>query len=346
MNDTALNVTYLEVRPDWLARGREEILEPDLPIVDPHHHLWDRPGWRYLFDDLLADIGSGHKIVATVFCEARAMRRADGPEEMRVVGETEFVNGVAAISASGLYGPTRIAAGIVGHVDLRLGARAKPVLEAQIRAGGGRFRGIRHIGSWSDVPGLMNPGHPAPRRLFGDKTFREGFALLAPLGLSFDAWLYHPQVDDVTDLARAFPDTKIVMNHVGGPLGIGPYRGRRDEIFAEWKRSMLELAKCPNVSVKLGGLGMRFGGFDFFQQPEPPSSRQLADAWRPYLETCIEAFGPGRGMFESNFPVDKGSCSYPAVWNAFKRVAAGATAEVKADLFSRTAAKFYRLKLD
>lgn len=334
---------YLPVRQEWLSRWHEDILEPELPIVDPHHHLWDRGGWRYLLDELLADLTSGHNILATVFVQCRSMQRADGPEELRPVGETEFVNGVAAMSASGGYGQTQICAGIVGHADLQLGARVRAVLEAHVRAGGGRFRGIRHIAAWDADASTMNPGNPAPPRMLADSAFREGFAQLAPLNLSFDAWLYHPQIEELTDLARAFPDTRIVLNHVGGPLGIGVYADRRDEVFTGWQHSISDLATCPNVHVKVGGLGMRINGFGFEQALEPPSSQALADAWRPYVETCVEAFGAGRCMFESNFPVDKGSYPYAAYWNACKRLAAGASADEKADLFSRTAARFYQI---
>jgi len=335
--------TYLPVRDDWLMRRTEPALEPDLPIVDPHHHLWERPGWRYMFSDLLADLATGHRIVATVFVQARAMHRAEGPEEMRPVGETEFVNGVAAMSASGGYGAARVCAGIVGHADLRLGARVQPVLEAHIRAGGERFRGIRHISAWDADTSLMNPGYPVPPGLLADTAFREGFARLAPLNLSFDAWLYHPQIDALTALARAFPDTRIVLDHVGGPLAIGAYAGRREEIFPLWKKSIQALAGCDNVHAKLGGLGMRINGYDFHERPDPPSSDDLANAWRPYIETCIEAFGAGRCMFESNFPVDKGSYSYGVCWNAFKRLAAACSATEKRALFSGTASRFYRL---
>jgi len=302
---TAAPSPYLHVREDWLRRRREVVLEPELPIVDPHHHLWDRPGWRYLLDDLLADIDTGHNIVATVFIQCRSMHRSGGREELRPVGETEFVNGVAAMSASGLYGPTRICAGIVGHVDLRLGARAEAVLAAHVQAGGGRFRGIRHITAWDADPTVLNPAYSPPPGLLADATFRQGFAKLAPLGLSFDAWLYHPQIDELADLARAFPDTRIVLNHVGGPLAIGSYEGKREEVFPNWAASIRGLARCPNVCVKLGGIGMRINGYDFHEQVDPPSSEALAAAWKPYIETCIAAFGASRCMFESKRKINK-----------------------------------------
>jgi L-fuconolactonase len=341
----AVSPYYIPIREEWLARRQEPIIEPALPIVDPHHHLWDVDRARYLLDELRADTGSGHNIVATVFVEARAMRRAHGPVEMRPVGETEFVNGVAAMSASGLYGSTRHCAGIVGHADLTLGGRVEPVLEAHLRAGGGRFRGIRYITAWDADASVRNPAYSPPQGLLGDSAFREGFAVLGRLGLSFDAWLFHPQIGEVADLARAFPGTSIVLNHVGGPIGVGAYAGKRAEEFPGWAASIKALAACPNVYVKLGGLGMRLGGFGFHELAEAPSSEMLAAAWRPYVETCIEAFRADRAMFESNFPVDKGSYSYPVFWNACKRLAQGASDTEKAALFSDTAARFYRLDL-
>jgi L-fuconolactonase len=340
---TAPIVHYLPVRQDWLDRHKEPILEPELQIVDPHHHLWDRPGWRYLLDELLADAGSGHNIVATVYVQARSMLRASGPQELRPVGETEFVNGVAAMSASGGYGKTRACAAIVGHADLALGARVESVLAAHLSAGGDRFRGIRHITAWDADSSLLNPAYSPPSGLMAEPRFREGLAVLGRLGLSFDAWLYHPQIDQLTDLAQAVPQTRIVLNHVGGPIGISAYAGRQAEVFPGWAASIKALAACPNVHVKLGGLGMRLGGFGFHLEPEPPSSETLAAKWRPYIETCITAFGASRAMFESNFPVDKGSYSYPVFWNACKLLAAGASRTEKADLFAGTAARFYRI---
>jgi predicted TIM-barrel fold metal-dependent hydrolase len=336
--------THLPVRADWLAARQEEIIEPDLPIVDPHHHLVDRANTgRYLLPDLLADTGSGHNIVATVYLEWLSMYRKDGPTELRPVGEVEFANGVAAMSASGTYGKTQVCAGIVGYADLMLGSAVEKVLEAMIMAGGGRFRGIRYITASHPDEAARGSSVNREAHLLMDAKVREGFAKLAPLGLTFDAWMYFAQLGELVDLARAFPGTQIVLNHIGGAIGIGPYAGKRDDVFAEWKSKIVELGRCPNVHIKLGGLGMRLFGFDVHTAPIAPSSEQLAALWRPYVETCIEAFGPQRAMFESNFPVDKGSGGYQAFWNAFKRIAAGCSAAEKTALFSGTASRFYRL---
>jgi L-fuconolactonase len=337
--------THLAVRPDWLALQQEEILEPELAIVDAHHHLWDHSGNRYFVQDLLGDLATGHRVLATVAVEANTMHNQDAPPALRPVGETEFLNGAAALCASGAYGPCRVAAGIVGHANLLLGGEVKPVLEAHLRAGGGRFRGIRFSAVWHPDPAARASLATPPPYVMADETFREGFAQLAPLGLSFDAWIYHTQIAELTDLARRFPQTTIVVNHAGGVIGIGPYAGRREAVAQEWLASMRELATCPNVFVKLGGFGMRLYGFDLASRARPASSQELADCWRPYVEGCIELFGAQRCMFESNFPVDKGSCSYAVLWNAFKRLAQGASATDKQALFSGTAAQAYRLAL-
>jgi L-fuconolactonase len=260
-----------------------------------------------------------------------------------VVGETEFVAGVAAMADSGRYGPVRACEAIVGRADLSLGAAVADVLKAHIAAGGGRFRGIRHAAGWDASDEVRNSHTEPSEHLYLEPAFREGFARLAPNGLSFEAWQYHTQLPDLLDLARAFPDTKIMLDHVGGPLGIGPYAGRRDEIFQDWRANIRALGQCPNVWVKLGGLGMAICGFEHHRRAVLPDSAELAGAWRPYIETCIEAFGPKRGMFESNFPVDKVSCSYEALWNAFKRIASGASAAEKARLFKASARDFYRM---
>jgi len=337
---------HLAVRPDWLARRQEAALEPDLPIIDPHHHLIDRPeSGCYLLPDLLADVGSGHNVVATVYLEWLSMYRADGPVAMRPVGEIEFANGVAAMCASGGYGKTRACSGIVGHGELSLGARVREVLEAMIVAGGGRFRGIRYITASDPEQAQWGAVQTRPENMLLDPTVREGFAQLAPLGLSFDTYMYHPQLGDLLDLARAFPGTPICLNHVGAPIGLGRYKGKRDAVFVDWRARIRELAACPNVHVKLGGLGMKVFGFDVHEGELPPSSEQLAAAWRPYIETCITAFGTKRAMFESNFPVDKGSYGYGVYWNACKLLAKGASASEKAGLFHGTASRFYRLAL-
>ena len=344
----------------------EPILEPDLPIVDPHHHLWIRPVAavveapppshafervvrgvpRYLLDELIADTrGAGHNVVATVFVECGAMYRAYGPEAYRGVGETEFVNGVAAMSASGLFGPIRACAGIVSRADLMLGDEAAKVLEAHIAAGNGRFRGIRNSASFDEDSRVLGPLARYPAGLYRADAFRAGFKHLAKLGLSFDAWLLEPQLPDLIDLARAFPDTTIVLDHVGTPLGIASYEGRRPERFDIWRDNVRALAKSDNVNVKLGGLAMAFCNFPSFLSDPPAPSAQLAEEWRPYIETCIEAFGPDRCMFESNFPVDIGSCDYATLWNAMKRLAAGYSADDKTAMFSGTASRVYRLEL-
>lgn len=332
---------------EWLAQTVEAAVEPDLPICDPHHHLWDRQparvAPRYLLDEILADTGAGHNVVSTVFIECGAMYRNDGPEALRPVGETEFVNGVAAMSASGLYGKTRVAAGIVGTADLRLGAAVGEVLDAQIVAGGGRCRGIRRAAAWdADTAVPAHRTKPGPG-LFLRDDFRAGFAQLAPRKLTFEAWCYNRQIPDVTALARAFPETTIVLNHFGGPIGVGPYAGRAQEVYAEWRGSIAELATCPNVVAKLGGINMEVNGFGWHERPRPPGSRELAEATRHYYEFTIEKFGADRCMFESNFPVDLASCSYTVLWNSFKRLTAKCSATEKARLFHDTAARVYRL---
>ena len=332
---------------DWLTLTVEAPLEPDLPICDPHHHLWDsrtaRLAPRYLLDEILEDVQSGHNVVSTVFIECGSMFKAAGPEAMRPVGETEFVNGIAAMSASGQYGPARIAAGIVGTVDLRLGDAAAAVLDAHLVAGGGRFRGIR-LGATRDASDAI-PNHRTnpPQGLLLRQDFRAGFAQLAPRQLTFEAWCYHHQIPEVTDLARAFPDTTIILDHFGGPIGIGPYAGKADEVYAQWCAHIRELATCDNVVAKLGGINMEVNGFDWHTQPRPPTSQGLVDATRHYYDYTLEHFGAERCMFESNFPVDKASCSYTVLWNAFKRLAAGASAGEKAKLFHDTAVRVYRL---
>lgn len=336
-----------EARDAWVNQVREDILEPQLPIVDPHHHLWDartEPMPRYLLEDVLDDIDSGHNVTSTVFLQCASMYRKFGPERFQPVGETEFVNGIAATSASGNFGPTQIAAGIVGYVDMLLGAEVEDVLVEHIKVGGGRFKGVRFSsGADTDDEVRRHIRKAVPEKLLEDHRVRDAFSKLAPLGLSFDCWLYFTQLSDTLSLARAFPDTTIIVNHVGGVLGLGRYANRRQDVFVEWKKGIESIAREPNVVIKLGGLTMKTVGFGFHQRKVPPTSSELAEAWRPYIETCIESFGVDRCMFESNFPVDRDGCSYPVLWNAFKRITASLSNSEKTALYSRTAERTYRL---
>ena len=342
------SVNYLPIRPDWLSAHDEEALDPTIAIVDSHHHIYDRPGVHYLLDEYLDDIACGHDIRASVFVQARAMHRADGPVEFRPIGETEFVNGVAAMSASGIYGASRVCAGIVGFADLNLGDAVRPVLERQLMAGGGlpsaggRFCGIRQTLCWDEDPQLLNPAYPTSETMMDSDDFRRGFANLASLDLSFDAWAFFHQLSALARLANAFPDTQIVLNHCGGIIRIQDYANRHD-VYEVWKTGISELARCPNAMIKLSGLGMRLGGFGFEDSPHAPTSKQLATAWQPWVEHCIEAFGSDRCMYGSNFPVDKGSYSLKVGLNALKRLTATLGEEARADIFLRTAKRFYRL---
>ena len=330
-------------REAWLKLTIEAPIDPDLPICDPHHHLWDRPNDRYLLEELLEDTGGGHRIVQTVFVECKSRYKKDGPEEMQPVGETEFVQGIADQVARGQYGVTAVASGIVGYADLSLGSKVAPVLEAHIAASKNRFRGIRHISVWTASPADIMASYNAPKGLLLDPKFREGFACLQKYGLSFDAWLYFPQLMELVDLARAFPEIAIVVDHIGSLVRVGPYAGKNDEVFRDWKRGIAALAACPNVSVKLGGLGTPRCGFGWYEQAAPPGSAEMAKGLAPYFNWCIEQFGVERCMFESNFPVDKISFSYTVMWNAFKRLSKDFTPQERAALFHDTATKVYQL---
>lgn len=322
--------------------NEEEIIEPDLPICDPHHHLWDFPTSRYFLEEFLNDIGDGHRIESTIYVECGSFYRADGPELRKPAGEVEFAAGQSAMSASGRFGPTRVAQGIIGHANMMAGAAVEETLAALVEAAPRRLRGVRHIAMWDPDDNIHGYGDVGPQML-EQPAFREGFAKLAQFGLVFDACVYYPQIRDVIALADAFADQTIILDHMGGLLGIGGYAGRRDEIFVAWKSAIQELAKRPNVRVKLGGLGQKVLGFQFHKVTPLPTSEVLADAWRPYIMTCIEAFGADRAMFESNFPMDRPSCSYRTMWNAFKRLAQGASPSEKAALFKDSAQRVYGL---
>ena len=340
----------------------EAILEPDLAIIDPHHHLWDlRPMMGafpeplhpfiaaisltpyYTFNEVHADATSGHNVIGTGFMECGAFYTAGASDALKVVGEIEYVNGVAAQSASGLYGNLRLCDAIVGHADLTLGAKAGEVLDA-LSAASTRFKGIRHAAAWDADPAVLGPPFHHPGGLYMDTKFREGFAELGKRGLTFDAWLLEPQLDDVLSLASAFPDQPICLDHCGTPLGMASYHGKLHERFDIWREKITAIGQCQNVSVKLGGLAMSFAGLPDHGPAAGLSSEVLAAMWRPYIETCIEAFGPNRAMFESNYPVDKWGASYATLWNAFKRLTHGASADEKRALYAGTAARFYGME--
>ncbi len=330
---------------DWLGTTVEPAFDRDQPIIDPHHHLWDARAdgrlLRYFLDELLEDTNDLN-VRQTVFIECSAMYRADGPEHMRPVGETEYVAGVSAQSASGIYGDMRACTGIVGHANLMLGAAVGDVLDAHMEISS-RFRGIRHHASWDSSPDVPNSRIEPGAHVYLNETYREGFAELGKRNLSFEGWLYHPQIPELTDLARAFPETTIILNHLGGPLGIGPYAGRQDEVFADWRESITELATCENVVAKVGGIQMVINGFGWHEQERAPSSDELLEANRRWYEHTIQSFGPDRCMFESNFPVDKASCSYTVLWNQFLKLVADYPADEKNAMFHDTALRAYRL---
>jgi L-fuconolactonase len=332
---------------DWLALTQEPTLEPEIPICDPHHHFWDFrteriPYQRYLLHELSADINSGHNVRSTVFIETRAMYRPDGPEELRPVGEVEFVQGLAAASASGLYGPARAAAAIVGHANLNLGERVEPVLEALQAASPKRFRGIRQSAAWDPHPEVERR---APEGQLASEKFRAGARVLARRGLSLDTTLYFPQLPELADFAKAVPDLTIILNHIGGLLRVGPYAHRDDEVLDTWRRGIAAVATCPNINIKLGGVGQPRYGFDWYARTKPIGSEELAESLAPLMTYCIEQFGPDRCMFESNFPPDKVSYSYNVLFNAFKRLSRGYSAAERAAMFHDTAARVYRIKV-
>ena len=330
-------------RDDWLQPFSEEVLEPSLPIIDPHHHLWDRVGGtRYLLDELLLDT-AGHNVRQTVFVECNSMYRADAPDALKYVGETEFVRGIAAQSNHGQYGDMRVATGIVSMADLLLGAEVQEVLESHIAASPETFRGIRYKTAWAvDEVGVI-PGGASDAEIMTSRSFFDGFSMLAKYDLSFDAWLLHPQLDELTGLAGKFPDTTIVLDHLGGPIGIGPYAQNRDEVFRDWHSALSRVAQHENVFLKVGGIQMPINGFGWHEHESAPTSDELLVKNRDWYLTAIELFGPERCMFESNFPVERQSCSYTAVWNQFKKLSSDFSDSERAALMHDTALKAYRL---
>ena len=323
----------------WLASTKEEPVGPLEEIVDPHHHLWDFPTGTYLLPELHDDTGSGHNVTQTVFIECGAGYRAEGPEYLRSVGEIEFVRAQAELSAR--QEGAEIAA-IVGFADLTRGEAVEEVLAAQENAGGGRFRGIRHASAWDQSDEIREP----PAGLLGHDNFRAGFATLGRMGFTFDAWMFHPQVEELVELVAALPETPVVLDHLGGPLGIGPYAGNRDEVRSTLRPALEALAQHEQVVVKVGGIGMSIYGVGLNRLPEAPTSEHVANVWSEDIRHCVDTFGPERCMFESNFPVDRQGCSYTVLFNAFQRIAdqAGWSALERSQLFSGTARRFYRIE--
>ncbi|MGQ4807680.1 hypothetical protein NKDENANG_01035 [Candidatus Entotheonellaceae bacterium PAL068K] len=332
---------------DWLALTPETTLEPEIPICDSHHHFWvSRPEpvdyQQYLLKDLAADINSGHNVRSTVFIEAKSSYCSDAPEEMRPVGEVEFVERIAAKSARGQYGPGRAAAAIIGHADLKLGDKVRPVLEALQAASPSRFRGIRHSVGWDPSPELVNRDMQG---VLSSNSYRAGARVLANLGLCLENSLYFKQLPELAAFAKAIPDLTIVLNHIGGLLRIGPYANRDDDVLAEWRRGIATVAACPNIIIKLGGVGQLRYGFYWHERRKPIGSEELAESLFPLMHYCIEQFGPYRSMFESNFPVDKVSYSYNVLYNAFKRLSKGYSATERAAMFHDTAVRVYRIEV-
>lgn len=343
-DDTASSAAPAAPEPGsqaWLELVREDVVDPDAGIVDPHHHLWPPDGaLPYGPAELEADVGDGHRIEATVFMQCGAAYRSSGPEHLRPVGETEFVVQAAATTSRPLM------AGIVAHADLRLGAQLDEVLDAHEQAGRGLFRGIRHALANARYPDTLKIPGRAPARLHADPAFRAGVARLGERGLTYDTWHYHEQNRDFAELARAVPGTTMVLDHFGTPLGVGPYAGKHDEIFETWRVDIAELARCENVVAKLGGLAMPDNGFGWDTADRPPTSDELVEAQRRYYLHTIECFGPERCMFESNFPVDRFSVSYRVLWNAFKKMVADFSPDERAAMLSGTARRVYRLDDD
>jgi L-fuconolactonase len=330
---------------DWLALTQEETLEPEIAICDPHHHFWDFrseriPYQRYLLHELASDVNCGHNLRSTVFIEARSMYRPDGPPELRPVGEVEFVQGLAAASATGLYGPCRAAAAIVGHADLKLGDRVEPVLQALQAASPNRFRGIRHTVTWDPHPEV---GNREREGVLASADYRAGARVLARMGLSLDTGVCFPQLPELADFAKAVPDLTIVLNHLGGLQRVGPYAGRDEEVLATWRHGIAAVAQCTNVNLKLGGIGMPRLGFDWHTREKPIGSEELAASMPPLMTYCIEQFSPARCMFESNFPVDKVSFSHHVLFNAFKRFSKNYSPAERAALFHGAAVRAYRI---
>jgi len=337
----------MSLNKKWLNLNIEKAIEPELKICDPHHHLWDykketiQP--TYLLPEILEDINSGHNIVSTVFIECGAMYNPSDPIEKQIINETEFVNGIAAMSHSGLYGKTKIAAGIVGSAPLLIGDKVASILDKHLSIAPERFKGIRSQAAMHSDGTIPATRTRPPEGVYINDKFQEGFNHLASRNLSFEAWCYHPQIPQLIDLAKKFPNTIIILNHFGGPLGIGSFENKEKETYEFWKKNIEELSKCENVQAKLGGIAMEINGFNWHKQNTPPSGNELINRTKDYYETTLEFFGTNRCMFESNFPVDKLSCSYVNLWNGFKNLTKNYSENERAKLFHDNATRIYKI---
>ena len=333
---------------EWLAQVSEEVIDPDQRIIDPHHHLWpgvsidsSQSSTQYLLEELWADTGSGHNVTHTVFIDCGQCYWDLADSNLNPVGETEFVKALADLSKENSQQAT--ISGIIGHVDMLLGFESERILEKHLEVGQGLFKGIRHAGGWDPHPNVRNSHHNACEGLYLKSDFLDGLQTLAKLGYVFEAWQYHHQIPQITQLADKFPDLTIILNHFSGPLGIGPYANKEKEIFAQWQKDLKVLSQHQNVYAKLGGLAMPVNGFGFHTQTQPPTSDEFLTVQKKYYETALEYFTPARCMFESNFPVDKASISYAVLWNAFKKLARSYSPEEKDSLFYKTATEVYRI---
>ena len=330
---------------EWLAKTQEETLEPEIPICDPHHHFWvARPEpvhyQQYLLPELSSDVGSGHNVKSTVFIEVRCEYRTDGPDEMKPVGEVEYIQTIADAAAAGNQGPTKAAAAIIGHADLKLGDGVRPALEAMQAASPNRFRGVRHSVGYDESPELANRDI---KGALGTDGYRAGAKVLASMGFVLENSLYYHQLSELAEFARAVPELPIVLNHIGGLVRVGPYANRDEEVIPEWRKGVEEVSKCPNIIMKLGGVGQLRYGYYWHDRETAIGSEELAQELSPLMEHCIQQFGPDRCMFESNFPVDKISYSYNVIYNAFKRLSKGYSPTERAAMFHDTAARVYNI---
>ena len=322
---------------EWLDLVREDVVDPARPIVDPHHHLWRHgEGLNYDLPDLLADTGDGHNITCTVFMECGSAYDTTAPAHLAPVGETRFI-----VSRS-QQDPARTIRALVAKADLAH-PELDAILDAHVEAGQGMFRGIRDALSRADEPtALTIPGRGADGK-FADPAFVRGVQRLGERGLTYDSWQYHHQAREFLALARSAPGTTMVLDHLSTPVGVGRWAGRHDEIFAVWRTDMEEIAACPNVVAKIGGLAMPDNGFGWHSAERPPTSDEFVTAQERWYLHMIDTFGPERCMFESNFPVDRLSLSYRTFWNGAKKIAARYSDAEQDAMFSGTATRVYSL---